>query len=105
VELKARMQSGSYVFDQTYSAAPSSPTVQVAITQAENVLTSHGAVSFTGPMPLSSNHYHGVTPNHIHRDLHLSHHDYVSAILELAQATPTRGAPCQPAAPAELLPP
>jgi hypothetical protein len=54
-ELKARMQGGAYLFDQTYSAALSSPTVQAAITQAKTVLTSHGAVSFTGPTLLSSN--------------------------------------------------
>ncbi len=54
-ELKARMQGGAYLFDQTYSAALSSPTVQTAITQAKNVLTSHGAVSFTGPTLLSNN--------------------------------------------------
>src|ERR1700722_15323046 len=53
-ELKARMQGGAYLFDQTYTAALSSPTVQAAITQAKNVLTSHGAVSFTGPTLLAA---------------------------------------------------
>src|SRR3984957_16691607 len=54
-ELKARMQGGAYLFDQTYTAALSSPTVQAAITQAKNVLTSNGAVSFSSPTLLSSN--------------------------------------------------
>ena len=54
VELKARMQGGSYLFDQTYGAALSSPTVQAAITQAKNLLTSHGAVSFGGPTLLAA---------------------------------------------------
>ena len=62
-ELKARMQGGAYLFDQTYSAALSSPTVQAAITQAKNVLTSHGAVSFTGPTLLSSNQSTTTTIN------------------------------------------
>jgi hypothetical protein len=55
VELKARMQGGSYLFDQTYNVAFSDPTVQAAVTQAKNLLTSAGAVSFIGPTQLSSN--------------------------------------------------
>jgi hypothetical protein len=54
VELKARMQGGSYVFDQIYNVAFTDPTVQAAITQAENLLTGDGATSFTGPTQLSS---------------------------------------------------
>lgn len=63
VELKARMQGGAYLFDQTYSLALSSPTVQAAITQAKNLLTSHGAVSFSGPTLLSSNQSTTTTTN------------------------------------------
>ena len=54
-EIKARMQGGSYLYDQTFSSAYSSATVQAAITQAESVLTGAGAVSFVGPTQLSSN--------------------------------------------------
>jgi uncharacterized protein (TIGR03437 family) len=54
VELKARMQGGAFLFDQTYNAALSDPTVQAAITQAESVLTAAGAASFAGPTQLSS---------------------------------------------------
>src|SRR5579863_5795839 len=54
-ELKARMQGASFLFDQTYNVAVTDPTVQTAITQAKNVLTGAGAVSFTGPTLLSSN--------------------------------------------------
>jgi len=55
VELKARMSGGStYVFDQTYNVAFTDPTVQAAITQAKNLLTGAGALSFTGPTQLSS---------------------------------------------------
>ncbi len=62
-ELRARMQGGAYLFDQTYTAALSSPTVQTAIIQAKNVLTSHGAVSFTGPTLLSNNQSTTTTTN------------------------------------------
>jgi hypothetical protein len=54
VELKARMQGGAVLFDQTYNAALTDPTVQAAIAQAENVLTNAGAASFIGPTQLSS---------------------------------------------------
>lgn len=54
VELKARMQGGAYLSDQTYNVAFADPTVQTAITQAESLLTTAGAVSFTGPTRLSS---------------------------------------------------
>jgi hypothetical protein len=63
VELKARMQGGAYLFDQTYSAALSSPTVQAAITQAKNLLTGQGAVSFSGPTLLSSSQSTNTTTN------------------------------------------
>jgi hypothetical protein len=63
VELKARMQGGAYLFDQTYSAALSSPTVQTGITQAKSVLTSHGALSFTGPTLLSNHQSTTTTTN------------------------------------------
>jgi len=54
VELKARMQGGAYLFDQTYNVAYTDPSIQAAITQAENLLTNAAAVSFTGPTQLSS---------------------------------------------------
>jgi uncharacterized protein (TIGR03437 family) len=55
VELKARMQGGAYLFDQTYNVAFTDPSIAAAIAQAKNVLTNAGAVSFTGPTQLSSN--------------------------------------------------
>jgi hypothetical protein len=54
VELKARMQGGSYLFDHTYNVAFSDPSITAAIAQAKSVLTGAGAVSFTGPTQLSS---------------------------------------------------
>jgi hypothetical protein len=54
-ELKARVQGGSYLFDQTYSVAFTDPSFAAHITQAKGVLTGAGAVSFTGPTQLSSN--------------------------------------------------
>jgi hypothetical protein len=63
VELKARMQGGSYLFDQTYNVAFTDPTVQAAVTQAKNLLTSAGAVSFIGPTQLSSNQSTTSTTN------------------------------------------
>jgi hypothetical protein len=54
VELKARMQGGAFLFDQTFNVALSDPTVQAAITQAKSVLTAAGAASFAGPTRLSS---------------------------------------------------
>jgi hypothetical protein len=54
-ELKARMQGGAYLFDQTYSVAFTDPSIATAVTQAKNVLSGVGAVSFSGPTQLSSN--------------------------------------------------
>jgi len=54
VELKARMQSGAFLYDQTSHVPFSDPSVQTAITQAQGVLTGVGAHSFTGPTQLSS---------------------------------------------------
>jgi hypothetical protein len=54
VELKARMQGGAYLFDQTYTVAFTDPSFVAHITQAKSVLTNAGAVSFTGPTQLSS---------------------------------------------------
>jgi hypothetical protein len=54
VELKARMQGGSYLFDHTYNVPFSDPSIATAIAQAKSVLTGAGAVSFTGPTQLSS---------------------------------------------------
>ena len=54
VELKARMQGGAYLFDQTYNVAYTDPSFAAHITQAKGVLTGAGAVSFGGPTQLSS---------------------------------------------------
>lgn len=54
VELKARMQGGAVVFDQTFNVAYSDLTVQAAVTQARNLLTTAGALYFTGPTQLSN---------------------------------------------------
>src|SRR5579863_1832436 len=54
VELKARMQGGAYLFDQTYNVAFTDPSFPAHITQARSVLSGAGAVSFTGPTQLSS---------------------------------------------------
>ena len=53
-ELKARMQSGSYLYDQTFNAALADSSVTAAITAAKNVLIGAGAVTFAGPTQLSS---------------------------------------------------
>jgi len=66
VELKARMQGGAYLSDQTYNVAFADPAVQAAVTQAKSLLTSAGAVSFTGPTQLSN------TPVHQQRHEHRS---------------------------------
>lgn len=54
VELKARMQGGAYLFDQTYNVAFTDPSMAAHIAQAKGVLTGAGAVTFTGPTQLSS---------------------------------------------------
>jgi hypothetical protein len=54
VELKARLQGGSSLFDQTYNVAVTDPSFAARITQAKSVLTNAGAGSFTGPTQLSS---------------------------------------------------
>jgi hypothetical protein len=54
VEVKARLQGGAFLFDQTYHVAFSDPSVQAGITQAQGVLTGAGAKSFLGPTQLSS---------------------------------------------------
>ena len=53
-EIKSRMQGGMYLYDQTFSAPYTDPSVQAAITAAKAALTAHGALSFTGPTQLSS---------------------------------------------------
>ena len=54
VELKARMQGNTYLYDQTFNVPFADSTVQAAITQAKSVLTQTGALSLTGPTQLSS---------------------------------------------------
>ena len=48
-ELIAQMAGGPVLFDQTFNAAYSDPTVQAAVAQATGVLTGAGATSITGP--------------------------------------------------------
>jgi len=52
-ELIAQMAGGPVLFDQTFNAAYSEPTVQAAVTQAAGVLTGAGATSYTGPTETS----------------------------------------------------
>lgn len=54
VELRARMQGGSFLFDQTYSVPFPDPQVQSAFGQAQSLLIGAGATSFTGPALLSN---------------------------------------------------
>jgi hypothetical protein len=49
IELKALMQGGSTIYDQTFTVAFSDPTVQAAVLSASNALTLQGAVSIEGP--------------------------------------------------------
>ena len=48
-QLIAQLQGGSTLYDQTFNSAFSSPTVQAAVSAAENVLKGAGATSFRGP--------------------------------------------------------
>jgi uncharacterized repeat protein (TIGR01451 family) len=52
-ELIARLPNGTVVYDQTFSAAFSDPTVQAAVTLAAGDLTGAGATSYTGPTQTS----------------------------------------------------
>ena len=49
-ELIARLPDGTVVYDQTFTAAFSDPTVQAAITTAAGDLTGAGASSYSGPV-------------------------------------------------------
>src|ERR1019366_10184141 len=53
-ELRARIGSGAFLYDQTFAVAYSATQVQNAITAARNVLTGAGAVNFRGPTQLSN---------------------------------------------------
>lgn len=53
-EIKARMQGGGYIYDQTFAAAFSDPTVTSAIAAARSVLTGAGSANTVGPTQLSS---------------------------------------------------
>ena len=53
-ELRARMVTGGFLYDQTFAVAFSDPAVQAAITTAKGVLTGAGAVSFNGPFQFSN---------------------------------------------------
>jgi uncharacterized repeat protein (TIGR01451 family) len=52
-ELIARLPNGTVVYDQTFNAAYSDPTVQAAVTLAAGDLTGAGATSYTGPTQTS----------------------------------------------------
>ena len=54
-ELRARIGSGAFLYDQTFNVAFGDPTVQNAITTARGILTGAGAVNFSGPTHLSNN--------------------------------------------------
>lgn len=54
LELRARLLGGSFLFDQFFNAPLGDPTVQTAVTQAQNVLTGAGALSILGPSLLSN---------------------------------------------------
>lgn len=54
-ELIGQLQGGGTLYDQTFTSAFSSSTVQAAITAAENVLKGAGATSFSGPTLESNN--------------------------------------------------
>ncbi|HYL78864.1 MAG TPA: hypothetical protein VEU96_32035 [Bryobacteraceae bacterium] len=54
-EIRARIGSGPFLYDQTFNVAFSDPAVQNAITAARNVLTGAGAITITGPTQISSN--------------------------------------------------
>jgi hypothetical protein len=53
VELIAKMQGSSALYDQTFNLAFADPVVQTAILTAQGLLTSSGATSFLGPTLLS----------------------------------------------------
>ena len=53
-EVRARIGTGSFLYDQTFKVAFSDPQVVAAITQARNVLTGAGGVNLTGPTQISS---------------------------------------------------
>jgi uncharacterized repeat protein (TIGR01451 family) len=52
-ELIAKLPNGTVVYDQTFNAAYSDPTVQAAVTQAAGNLTGAGATSYSGPTQTS----------------------------------------------------
>ncbi|MBI5087050.1 MAG: hypothetical protein HZB13_20940 [Acidobacteria bacterium] len=54
LQLRAGMQGGPLLFDQTYTVPFLDPQVQAGITQAAGLLTAAGAVAFVGPTLLSS---------------------------------------------------
>src|SRR5581483_9087305 len=54
VELRAQMQGGSTVYDQTFNVAFSDPQVQNAVAAAQAILQAGGAVAFLGPNLLTN---------------------------------------------------
>ena len=55
VELKAKMQGGSLLYDQVFNVPIIDPLVLAGIVNAKSILAGHGAVSYLGPSLLSSN--------------------------------------------------
>jgi uncharacterized repeat protein (TIGR01451 family) len=53
-EIVAQMPGGPVLFDQTFNAPYSDPTVQAAVAQAAGLLTGAGAASYTGPTEASN---------------------------------------------------
>ncbi len=54
-ELRARLQGGPLLLDQTFAAPLGDPVVQTALTSAQQLLTTQGAKGFIGPALLSNN--------------------------------------------------
>jgi hypothetical protein len=53
-EVRARLGSGAFLYDQTFAVAFADVQVQAALVQAHDILAGAGAVSFTGPTQVSS---------------------------------------------------
>ena len=54
-ELRARLQGGPLLVDQTFAAPFTDPLVQSALKSAQQLLTAQGATGFIGPALLSNN--------------------------------------------------
>ncbi len=81
-ELIAVMPGGTVLFNQTFSAAFSDPTVQAAVTQGAGDFTGAGATSYTGPIGTNAsqilvNSSSVTATNAIGTDLSFATTDYV----------------------------